>query len=112
MVRTIKNNNIGSTKQTPKNKTAPPERYQVVYYQEITSFDGCCLAILSDVFNMKENEAIMHAVEATMTGRSIVFTSFKDVAETKMDDANGHVAHHHKHNPFMSATYFKCEGVN
>ena len=70
----------------PRGQTEPPRQWKVVLHSD-SLIRPCGYCVLREVFNLGLLTARQHVMEAQEKGRSIVFSSSREVAEQKRDDA-------------------------
>lgn len=73
-----------------KDKTAKPPMYDVLVQQKHPTGKviPCVACVLTKVFNMHPMVAVAHAANACVDGADVVFTSTREIAESKTADAN------------------------
>lgn len=80
----------GEGKTSPRKETQRPPQYDVIVHQKNTNgkVNPCVACVLTEVFNMHDMVAIAHAANVCVNGKETVYTSTREAAETKADDAN------------------------
>jgi len=79
-------------KAEPQKKIEPRKEWKAVLHYGASDRILCCACLLTKIFNMDSVKAIHHMNAAIATGKDIVFSSSRDVVETKVAQAEEEVS--------------------
>ncbi len=73
----------------PEKKTKRPPMYDVIVHQKNANgkVNSCVACVITDIFNKHPIEAIAHAAVACVDGKDVVFTSTREAAQEKAEEA-------------------------
>ncbi len=92
-------------------KTQRPPKYAVLFNDHAGYAFFCSVNILRDVFNMKSEDAMSHVKEACNEGKTTIVVISKEIAESKLQQAEEARIDHLSHNPNLDQVGFTIEPV-